>query len=46
LPHPAISERNFVLLPLADIAPDMEVPGLGQVAVLAARVTRNDIWPL
>jgi 2-amino-4-hydroxy-6-hydroxymethyldihydropteridine diphosphokinase len=46
LPHPAISERNFVLLPLADIAPDMEVPGLGQVAALAARATRNDIWPL
>lgn len=46
LPHAGISERNFVLLPLAEIAADMDVPGLGRVAVLAARVTHDDIWPL
>ncbi len=28
LPHPGIAERDFVLYPLADIAPDLEVPGL------------------
>ena len=46
LPHPGIGARNFVLLPLADIAPDLDVPGLGRVSELAARVTRADIWPL
>jgi len=37
LPHPGIGERNFVLLPLAEIAPGLIVPGLGQVSTLAAR---------
>jgi len=39
LPHPGIVERNFVLYPLADIAPDLELPGLGRVAELKGRVT-------
>jgi len=34
LPHPGIVERNFVLYPLADLAPDLDVPGLGRVAGL------------
>ena len=38
VPHPGLAERAFVLLPLADIAPDLEVPGLGRVRSLAARV--------
>ncbi len=35
LPHPGIAERNFVLLPLREIAPDLEIPGLGRVADIA-----------
>jgi len=38
LPHPGIPQRDFVLYPLRDIAPDLLVPGLGRVRELAARV--------
>ena len=34
VPHPGIAVRNFVLLPLREIAPDFEIPGLGRVREL------------
>lgn len=43
LPHPGIGERNFVLLPLASIAPDLEIPGLGRVGTLAGRIGREGL---
>ena len=43
LPHPGITERAFVLVPLAEIAPDLEVPGLGRVRELAGRVDSADL---
>ncbi len=43
LPHPGIPQRNFVLYPLRDLAPDLDVPGLGSVRDLAARVTATGI---
>jgi len=43
LPHAGIAERDFVLYPLADIAPDLEVPGLGRVALLRERVANRGI---
>jgi 2-amino-4-hydroxy-6-hydroxymethyldihydropteridine diphosphokinase len=36
VPHPGIRDRNFVLLPLLSVAPDLEIPGLGSVRQLAA----------
>jgi 2-amino-4-hydroxy-6-hydroxymethyldihydropteridine diphosphokinase len=39
LPHPGIAERDFVLFPLLELAPDLEVPGVGIVRDLAAAVT-------
>ena len=43
LPHPGIAERNFVLYPLADIAKDLHIPGVGRVGQLAAQVSDQGI---
>lgn len=38
LPHPGVSSRNFVLYPLADVAPTLEIPGHGKVSELLRAV--------
>lgn len=43
LPHVGIPERDFVLYPLRDIAPQLHIPGMGRVAELAARVADRGI---
>jgi 2-amino-4-hydroxy-6-hydroxymethyldihydropteridine diphosphokinase len=46
IPHPGIVERNWVLYPLADIAPELDIPGLGPVAALKGSVAPEGLWPL
>lgn len=36
LPHPHLHERAFVLIPLTEIAPDLDIPGRGRVVDLLA----------
>ena len=38
VPHPQIRYRNFVLLPLLELAPDIDIPGQGKAAALLQRV--------
>jgi 2-amino-4-hydroxy-6-hydroxymethyldihydropteridine diphosphokinase len=38
IPHPRLGERPFVLDPLLEVAPGLEVPGLGTVEALRARL--------
>ncbi len=37
VPHPGLPERNFVLYPLSEVAPDLQVPGYGPLRDLLAR---------
>jgi 2-amino-4-hydroxy-6-hydroxymethyldihydropteridine diphosphokinase len=43
LPHPGVSDRNFVLYPLGDIAPTLAIPGHGRVLELMSRVSGDGI---
>ena len=46
VPHPGIADRNFVLFPLLDIAPGLDVPGVGSVAELSRRLDRSGLEAL
>lgn len=46
VPHPRMHQRAFVLLPLAEIAPDAAIPGHGPVALLLPGVANQDITRL
>jgi 2-amino-4-hydroxy-6-hydroxymethyldihydropteridine diphosphokinase len=43
VPHPGVSTRNFVLYPLADIAPTLKIPGMGTVLDLKHSVGGDGI---
>lgn len=43
LPHPRFAERAFVLVPWAEIAPELDLPGAGRIADLAVALDRSGI---
>jgi len=45
LPHPQLARRAFVLVPLAEVAPQLDIPGVGRIADLAAICDRRDLRP-
>lgn len=45
VPHAEMHRRNFVLIPLAEIAPQVEIPGYGSAQSLAEHIGRQDLKP-
>lgn len=46
VPHPAIAERAFVLVPLAEIAPQLAIPTLPPLLTLLAAVDCASVVPM
>lgn len=49
LPHPGVAQRAFVVVPLAEIASDSQLPGLGSVSSLRdglSAADRDSLEPL
>jgi 2-amino-4-hydroxy-6-hydroxymethyldihydropteridine diphosphokinase len=44
LPHAGVVERSFVLYPLAELAPDLWLSGMGRVATLARALPADGLW--
>ena len=43
IPHPRMTERAFVLVPLAEIAPDIVIPKQEPLSILLERVKNQEI---
>jgi 2-amino-4-hydroxy-6-hydroxymethyldihydropteridine diphosphokinase len=46
VPHPRLAQRAFVLVPLAELAPDLQVPGIGPIQRLLQQVDTMACLPL
>ena len=46
VPHPGIAERAFVLVPLAEIAPQLAIPALAPLSTLLAAVDCTSVLPM
>jgi len=45
LPHPELQRRNFVVVPLAEIAPELELAGIGRIDALARQLGKAGLSP-
>jgi 2-amino-4-hydroxy-6-hydroxymethyldihydropteridine diphosphokinase len=46
IPHPGMHERDFVIIPLAEIAGNISIPGKGQLSTLIAACENHSVKKL
>lgn len=45
IPHPQLSFRDFVLLPLQEISPDLIIPNIGPIDMLVSGLQERFVYP-